>query len=173
MTQGTNWDNNTKTQIMIGTLTGCVRKLWEGLSALSFNVITNNTIVAFESSIFEGVDTSIRYIVNKFLGELWMTDSIEQRRKDIREVRNKLAQLQICKMKDIYEYTCEFRKWYYDAFDSNTNMTILANTYYEKLPRKLSNNFQEKYEKIRTDDADTLGVIIEFLKKKISRIMHP
>ena len=27
MTQGTNWDNNTKTQIMIGTLTGCVREL--------------------------------------------------------------------------------------------------------------------------------------------------
>ena len=26
MTQGTNWDNNTKTQIMIGTLTGCARK---------------------------------------------------------------------------------------------------------------------------------------------------
>ena len=36
-------------------------------------------------------------------------------------------------MKDIYEYTCEFRKWYYDAFDSNMNMTILANTYYEML----------------------------------------
>ena len=26
MTQGLNWDNNTKTKIMIGTLTGCVRK---------------------------------------------------------------------------------------------------------------------------------------------------
>ena len=59
-----------------------------------------------------------------------MTNSIEQRRKDI----NKLAQLQICKMNDIYGYTCEFRKWYYDAFDSNMNMTILANTYYDKLP---------------------------------------
>ena len=35
-----------------------------------------------------------------------MTDSIEQRRKDIREARNKLSQLQICKMKNIYEYTC-------------------------------------------------------------------
>ena len=65
-----------------------------------------------------------------------MTNSIEQRRKYLRETRNKLAQLQICKMKDIYEYTCEFRKWYYDAFDSNMNMTILANTYYEKSPRK-------------------------------------
>ena len=64
-----------------------------------------------------------------------MIDNIEQRIKDIREVRNKLSQLQICKMKDIYGYTCEFRKWYYDAFDSNMNMTILANTYYEKLPR--------------------------------------
>ena len=68
-----------------------------------------------------------------------MTDSIEQRRKDIREARNKLAQLQICKMKNIYEYTCEFSKWYYDAFDSNMNTTILVNTYHEKLPRKLSN----------------------------------
>ena len=29
-----------------------------------------------------------------------MTDSKEQRRKDIREARNKLTQLQICKMKD-------------------------------------------------------------------------
>ena len=28
-----------------------------------------------------------------------MTDSIEQRRKDIKETRNKLSQLQICKMK--------------------------------------------------------------------------
>ena len=37
-----------------------------------------------------------------------MTNNIEQRRKYIREVINKLAQLQICKMKDICEYTCEF-----------------------------------------------------------------
>ena len=55
MTQGTNWDNNIKTKIMIRTLTGCVIKLWEGLLAPSFNIITNNTTVAFESSIFEGV----------------------------------------------------------------------------------------------------------------------
>ena len=68
MPQGTNWDNNTKTQIMIGTLTRCVRKLWEGLSTPSFNVITNNTIIPFESSIFEGIDIFIRYIVNEFLG---------------------------------------------------------------------------------------------------------
>ena len=32
MTQEKNWDNDTKTQIMIGTLIGCVRKWWEGLS---------------------------------------------------------------------------------------------------------------------------------------------
>ena len=145
---------------MIGTLTGYVRKWWEGLAGHSFNVITNNTTVAFESSIFEGVNTFIRYTVNEFLGELWMTDSIEQRSKDIREARNKLSQLQICKMEKIYEYTCEFRKWCYDAFDSNMNMTILANTYYEKLPGKLSNYFQEEYEKIRTDDTDTLGARI-------------
>ena len=89
-----------------------------------------------------------------------MTDSIEQRGKDIREAKNKLSQLQISKMKNIYEYTCEFRKLYYDAFDSNINVTILANTYYEKLPGKLSNYFLEEYEKIRTEDADTLGAII-------------
>ena len=118
---------------MIGTLTGCVRKWWEELSAPSFNVIANYITIAFESSIFEGVDTFVRYIVNEFLGEIWMIDSIGQRRKDIREAWKKLSQLQICKMKHIYEYTCEFRKWYYDAFDSNMNMTILANTYYEKL----------------------------------------
>ena len=121
---------------MMGTLTGCVRKWWEGLSAPSFNVITNYTTTAFESSIFENVDTFVRYIVNEFLGEIWMTDSIEQRRKDIREVRNKLSQLQICKMKYIYE----FRKLYYDAFDSNMNMTILANTYYEKLTNLFPND---------------------------------
>ena len=79
-----------------------------------------------------------------------MTDSIKQRIKYIREARNKLSHLQICKMKDMYEYKCEFRKWYYDAFDSNMNMTILANTYYEKLTGKLSNYFQEEYKKIRT-----------------------
>ena len=39
-----------------------------------------------------------------------MTDSIEQIKKDIREARNKLSQLQICKMKNIYECTCEFKK---------------------------------------------------------------
>ena len=66
-----------------------------------------------------------------------MTDSIEQKRKDIRKARNKLAQLQICKMKYIYGYTYEFRKWYYDVFDSNMNMTILANTYYEKFTMKI------------------------------------
>ena len=69
MTQGTNWDNNTKTQIMIETLIGCTRKLWEGLSYPSLNVITNNTTIAFESSIFKGVDTFIRYIVYEFLGD--------------------------------------------------------------------------------------------------------
>ena len=63
-------------------------------------------------------------------------------------------------MKYIYEYTCEFRKWYYDAFDSNMNMTILANTYYEKLLGKLSNYFQEEYEKIKPENADTLGARI-------------
>ena len=57
-----------------------------------------------------------------------MIYSIEQRRKYINEARNKLSQLQICKIKNIYEYACEFRKWYYDAFYSNMNMTILANT---------------------------------------------
>ena len=69
MTQGTNLDNNTKTQIMIGTLTRCVRKWWEGLSAPSFNVITNNTIMSFESSLFEGVAIFVKYIVNEFLRE--------------------------------------------------------------------------------------------------------
>ena len=63
-------------------------------------------------------------------------------------------------MKDIYEYTCEFRKLYYDAFDSNMNMTILANTYYEKLPGKLSNYFQKEYEKIIIEYVDTLGARI-------------
>ena len=94
-----------------------------------------------------------------------MIDSIKKRRKNIREAINKLAQLQICKMKDIYEYTCEFNKWYYDAFDSNMNMTILVNTYYKKLLGKWSNYFQEEYEKIRKEDANTLGARIEFLKK--------
>ena len=69
---------------MIGILTGCVRKWWEGLSTSSFNVITNYTTIPFESSIFEGVYTFVRYIVNEFLGEILMTDSIEQRRKYIK-----------------------------------------------------------------------------------------
>ena len=63
-------------------------------------------------------------------------------------------------MKKIYEYICEFRKWYYDALDSNMNMTILANIYYDKLPGKWSNYFKEEYENIRTYDVDTLGARI-------------
>ena len=59
-------------------------------------------------------------------------------------------------MKNIYECICKFRKWYYDVFDSNMNMTILANAYYEKLPGKRSTYFQEEYEKIRIEDTDTL-----------------
>ena len=102
----------------------------------SFN--TNNTTLAFESSLFEGVDTCIKYVANEFLGKEWMTNSIEQRKKKIREVKNKLTQ----------EYTYEFRKWYYEAFGSNVNMTILANTYYEKLRGKWSNYFQEEFDKI-------------------------
>ena len=54
-------------------------------------MITNYIIIVFESSIFEGVDTLVRYIVNEFIGEVWMTDSIEQKRKNIREGRNKLS----------------------------------------------------------------------------------
>ena len=59
-----------------------------------------------------------------------MTYSIEQRKKDIREARNRLSQSQIYKMKYIYEYICEFRKWYYDAFDSNivSNYVLLGPT---------------------------------------------
>ena len=48
------------------------------------------------------------------------------------------------------------------------NMTILANTYYEKLPGKWSNYFQEEYEKIKIENADTLGARIEFLKKRLT-----
>ena len=51
--------------------------------------------MSIESSPFEGVDTFVRYIVNEFIGKQWMTDSIEHRRKDIRETITKLAQLQI------------------------------------------------------------------------------
>ena len=40
------------------------------------------------------------------------------------------------------------------------NMTILTNTYYEKLLGKLSSYFQEEYEKIRAKDVDTLEAII-------------
>ena len=47
------------------------------------------------------------------------------------------------------------------------NMTILANTYYEKLPGKWSTYFQEEYEKIKIENADTLGARIEFLKKRL------
>ena len=48
------------------------------------------------------------------------------------------------------------------------NMTILANTYYEKLPGKWSTYFQEEYEKIKIENADTLGARIEFLKKRLT-----
>ena len=61
-------------------------------------MITNYTTIAFENSIFEGVDTFVKYIVNELLGEIWMAYSTEQRRKDIREARNKLSQLQIYKL---------------------------------------------------------------------------
>ena len=43
----------------------------------------------------------------------------------------------------------------------------VSNTYYEKLPGKWSNYFQEEYEKIRTKNVDTLGAIIEFLEKRL------
>ena len=72
--------------------------------------------------------------------------------------------------KDIYEYTCEFRKWFYDALDSNMKMTTLENTYYEKLPGKWSHYFQEEYENIRTEDVDTLGTIIESLRKRLAEL---
>ena len=60
----------------------------------------------------------------------------------------------------MYEYTCELRKCYYNAFDSNMNITILANTYYEKLPGKLSSYFQEEYETIKIENVDNLGARI-------------
>ena len=81
-----------------------------------------------------------------------------------------MAQLQICQIREIYEYTFEFSNWYYEAFDSNVNMTILANTYYEKLPGKWSNYFQEEFDKVRKDDVDSLGARIEFLKKILTEL---
>ena len=48
------------------------------------------------------------------------------------------------------------------------NITILVNTYYEKLPRKLSNYFQKEYGKIRKEDVDTLGARIELLKRRLA-----
>ena len=62
------------------------------------------------------------------------------------------------------------RHRYYDAFDSNMNMTILANTYYEKLPGNWSNYFKEEDEKIKTKDVDTLGAKIDFLKKRLTEL---
>ena len=50
-------------------------------------------------------------------------------------------------MKDIYEYISEFSKWYYDAFDSNMNMKILANTYYEKLQESVVIIFKKNMKK--------------------------
>ena len=50
------------------------------------------------------------------------------------------------------------------------NMTILANAYYEKLPEKWSNYFQEEYEKIKTENANILGARIEFLKKRLTKL---
>ena len=99
-------------------------------------MITYSTTEAFESSLFEGVDTFIRYIANEIWGEQWITKSVDQRKIEIREARTKLAQLQICKIREIYDYTCEFSYWYYKAFNSIVNTKILENTYYEKLSRK-------------------------------------
>ena len=73
-------------------------------------------------------------------------------------------------MREIYDYTCEFSKWHYKAFDSNVNMTILVDTYYEKLPRKLSYYFLEEFEKKRQDDTDRLGARIEFLTKRLAEL---
>ena len=50
------------------------------------------------------------------------------------------------------------------------NLTILANTYYEKLPGKWSNYFQEEYEKIRTKDVDPLGEKNIIFKENITEL---
>ena len=50
------------------------------------------------------------------------------------------------------------------------NITILANTYYEKLPRKRSNYFQEEYENIKPENVDSLGARIEFLNKRLTEL---
>ena len=55
-------------------------------------MITNNTTIAFESSLLEGVNTFIRYIANEFLGKEWITNSIEGKK------RNKRSQ---CKTREI------------------------------------------------------------------------
>ena len=47
-------------------------------------------------------------------------------------------------------------------------MAILANTYYEKLSGKWSNYFQKEFEKVKQEDADSLGAMIEYLKKRIA-----
>ena len=49
-------------------------------------------------------------------------------------------------------------------------MTILENKYYEILPRKWSYYFLKEFEKIRQDGADSLGVRIEFLKKRLAEL---
>ena len=46
----------------------------------------------------------------------------------------------------------------------------MENTYYEKLSRKRSYYFLEEFEKIRQDDADSLGARIEFLKKILAEL---
>ena len=67
----------------------------------------------------------------------------------------KLNQLQICKMCDINAYICEFEQYYSEYFDSNEDMSKIADMLYKKLLEKLSTYFLKIFSKNRSIEGYT------------------
>ena len=58
-------------------------------------------------------------------------------------------------MCDINSYICKFKQYYYEYFDSNEDMSKIADMLYQKLPEKWSTYFLKNFSKHRSIEGYT------------------
>ena len=75
-------------------------------------------------------------------------------------------------MCDINSYICEFEQYYYEYFDSNEDMSKIANMLYKKLSETWSSYFLKNFSKNKSKEGytNTLGARIAYLRSTLSNL---
>ena len=167
--KSSNFTNEEKYKILVTSLDGNIRNWFLGISYASRNTIRINVMRHLDTSLTEGITAFINYIADEFMGYDWNNRRDVSRKVEKQNALKALNQLQICKMCDINSYICEFEEYYYQYYDSNEDMTKIAEMLYQKLPGIWSSYFMNQFSKNATAEgySNTLGARIFFLKEKL------